>query len=44
MLDLNTLLDASGAGWTLSVALAINDSGQITTVGCDDRQVQRAAA
>jgi probable HAF family extracellular repeat protein len=27
--DLNTLLDASGAGWSLSEATAINDHGQI---------------
>lgn len=33
MVDLNGLLDASGAGWTLSEARAINDVGQITGVG-----------
>jgi probable HAF family extracellular repeat protein len=29
MVDLNTMLDASGAGWTISDAMGINDSGQI---------------
>jgi hypothetical protein len=33
MLDLNTLLDASGNGWELREARAINDSGQIIGVG-----------
>lgn len=33
MLDLNTLLDQTGANWTLVEARAINDAGQITGVG-----------
>jgi len=33
MTDLNTLLDASGAGWTVIEARAINDAGQIAGVG-----------
>lgn len=33
MLDLNTLLDASGAGWELISATAINNSGQIVGQG-----------
>lgn len=33
MVDLNTLLDASGAGWTLAEARAINDAGQIVGTG-----------
>jgi len=33
MKDLNGILDASGAGWTLSVASAINDSSWITGYG-----------
>jgi len=33
MTDLNTLLDQSGAGWTLVEARAINDAGQIAGVG-----------
>jgi probable HAF family extracellular repeat protein len=33
MLDLNDLLDGSGAGWTLRSAQAINDSGQILVNG-----------
>jgi probable HAF family extracellular repeat protein len=31
--DLNSLLDSSGAGWELTDARAINDSGQIVGVG-----------
>ncbi|MEO6035572.1 MAG: hypothetical protein ABIQ35_09985, partial [Verrucomicrobiota bacterium] len=33
MMDLNTLLDASGAGWVLNEARAINDGGQIAGIG-----------
>jgi probable HAF family extracellular repeat protein len=33
MTDLNTLLDQTGAGWTLIEARAINDAGQIAGVG-----------
>jgi probable HAF family extracellular repeat protein len=33
MIDLNTLMDSSGAGWTLLDARAINDRGQIVGVG-----------
>jgi len=33
MLDLNTLLDASGTGWTLEYAEGINDRGQIVGNG-----------
>jgi hypothetical protein len=33
MTDLNTVLDASGAGWTLNYAAAIDDSGQIVGYG-----------
>jgi len=33
MRNLNDLLDASGAGWTLSLPQAINNSGQIVVVG-----------
>ena len=33
LVDLNTLLDASGTGWTLQQAFAINDSGQIIGFG-----------
>jgi len=33
LVDLNGMLDASGAGWTLVEARAINDSGQIAGVG-----------
>lgn len=33
MEDLNDSLDATGAGWVLEEALAINDSGQIVGVG-----------
>jgi probable HAF family extracellular repeat protein len=33
MVDLNSLLDSSGAGWELVEARAINDSGQIVGVG-----------
>lgn len=33
MADLNGLLDATGAGWTLVEARAINDAGQITGIG-----------
>ena len=36
MLDLNDLLDDSGAGWTLRSAQAINDSGQILVRGIFD--------
>ena len=31
--DLNGLLDASGAGWTLSLPIAINNAGQIVVLG-----------
>ena len=33
MFDLNTLLDASGAGWRLTCATAINARGAITGIG-----------
>jgi probable HAF family extracellular repeat protein len=33
MEDLNTLLDASGSGWSLTEARAVNEVGQITGVG-----------
>jgi probable HAF family extracellular repeat protein len=33
MVDLNSLLDASGDGWTLIEARAINDAGQIAGIG-----------
>jgi len=33
MQDLNTLLDTSGTGWTLTEARAINDAGQIIGLG-----------
>lgn len=33
MVDLNSLLDASGAGWTLIEARAINDAGEIVGTG-----------
>jgi probable HAF family extracellular repeat protein len=33
MIDLNTMLDASGAGWTLIAPLSINDAGQIVATG-----------
>lgn len=33
MIDLNTLIDLSGTGWTLTEARAINDSGQIVGFG-----------
>lgn len=33
MVDLNTLIDASGTGWTLTEARAINDSGKIVGFG-----------
>jgi hypothetical protein len=33
LVDLNSLLDASGAGWTLVEARAINDLGQIVGIG-----------
>jgi probable HAF family extracellular repeat protein len=33
MIDLNTQLDATGAGWTLIEVRAINDAGQIVGVG-----------
>jgi probable HAF family extracellular repeat protein len=33
MVDLNTVVDASGLGWTLQTAWAINDAGQIVGVG-----------
>jgi probable HAF family extracellular repeat protein len=36
MLDLNTLTDASGAGWSLSFAEGINDAGQIVGRGAYD--------
>ena len=34
--DLNTLLDSSGAGWTLQLALGINSSGQIVGYGLNE--------
>ncbi len=33
MYDLNTLLDASGAGWELVLASGVNDAGQIVGLG-----------
>jgi len=33
MIDLNSVLDGSGAGWTLEVATALNDNGQIVGYG-----------
>ena len=33
MTDLNTVLNASGVGWTLESAEGINDSGQIVGYG-----------
>ena len=33
MFDLNTLLDASGAGWRFTCATAINARGAITGIG-----------
>ncbi|HYG33469.1 MAG TPA: hypothetical protein VEC99_01715 [Clostridia bacterium] len=33
MVDLNTMIDSSGAGWTLLEARAINDAGQIVGTG-----------
>jgi probable HAF family extracellular repeat protein len=36
MVDLNTQLDATGAGWTLTEARAINDAGQIVGTGIFD--------
>ena len=33
MLYLNSLLDASGAGWTLTEALGLSDTGYITGYG-----------
>lgn len=33
MSDLNTLLDASGAGWRLTLALGVNDAGTIVGTG-----------
>lgn len=33
LIDLNSLLDASGKGWTLEVATAINNNGQIVGFG-----------
>ncbi len=33
LVDLNGMMDASGAGWTLVEARAINDSGQIAGIG-----------
>jgi hypothetical protein len=35
MIDLNSLLDASGTGWTLTQATAINNKGQIVGFGID---------
>ena len=40
--DLNDLLDASGAGWTLVNAFDINDSGQIVGYGFDPSGQTRA--
>src|SRR5258708_3511743 len=36
MLDLNSHLDGSGTGWTLSAASGINDAGQIVGYGTHD--------
>jgi hypothetical protein len=33
MVDLNTMTDASGAGWTIVSASAINDNGQVAAWG-----------
>jgi len=52
MTDLNTVLNATGAGWQLQQALAINDRGQIVGTGLFDgeqrafvlNQLQNAAA
>jgi probable HAF family extracellular repeat protein len=33
LIDLNSLLDSSGTGWTLQGASAINNNGQIVGVG-----------
>ncbi|MHC4428034.1 MAG: hypothetical protein ACYS0D_05445 [Planctomycetota bacterium] len=40
MRDLNLLVDASGAGWTLREALAINDAGQIVGHGTNPASEQ----
>jgi hypothetical protein len=42
MQDLTSLLDASGAGWDLELAIEINDSGQITGVGTNPAGMTRA--
>jgi probable HAF family extracellular repeat protein len=42
MLDLNNLLDASGAGWRLVEAKDVNDEGQIVGYGFDAQGRQRA--
>jgi hypothetical protein len=36
MLNLNNLLDASGAGWLLQQATDVNDAGQIVGLGTYD--------
>jgi probable HAF family extracellular repeat protein len=41
MTDLNTLIDPA-SGWTLNLALHINDSGQIVGVGTFDGETDRA--
>jgi probable HAF family extracellular repeat protein len=42
MQDLTSLLDASGAGWNLELAIEINDSGQITGSGVNPAGMRRA--
>ena len=38
MFELQSLLDASGAGWTLTSATAINNRGQIVGTGLHNGQ------
>lgn len=40
ILDLNALLDESGGGWTLHIARAINDAGEIVGYGLHDGQMR----
>ncbi len=40
MRDLNVLVDASGAGWTLREAKAVNDAGQIVGIGTNPSSEQ----
>ncbi len=42
MSDLNDLLDASGAGWVVTDAAAVNDSGWIAATAVDASGAQRA--